>query len=313
MGASFHAAWIGALYLSSLGTAAAAVEAIDLLYYDKATRKAGPLMPGVSPSAHRRSLIYISQSGNSGEVAPLLAILEGKVELVAVTNQVESPLARQAQHVLPMCAGEETLIASKTYLNAIAAVWMLARAWVGMADSAALDELLHLADVVQEALDRSQAEAARLLEELDANRPLLFLGHGPHAATARQAAMTLSEWAKRSAFDHGIGAFRHGFIESVTPGIGVLIFNPPESAPGKSHASALRLAEELHNLGARVLLSENGRLRSLSEKPAPAGQIDEFLSPALDIVLIQAYAEALRQQSDIPPAFRHISKVVTRL
>src|SRR5512147_2403018 len=59
MGASYHVAWNGALHLNSLGIPATAVEATDLFNYS--AEKFGPDC----------CLVYISQSGSSGEVSLL--------------------------------------------------------------------------------------------------------------------------------------------------------------------------------------------------------------------------------------------------
>src|SRR5688500_7939348 len=59
MGASYHAAWASTYYAHSLHLRAAAVEATDLVYYS------GALL------AAETTLVYLSQSGESGEVAPV--------------------------------------------------------------------------------------------------------------------------------------------------------------------------------------------------------------------------------------------------
>ena len=66
--------------------------------------------------------------------------------------------------------------------------------------------------------------------------------------------MVVSEWAKVAALNAGIGAFRHGFIEHVQEGTGVVVF----AAPGRTYDSACELAHELDGYGVNVLLVENG-------------------------------------------------------
>lgn len=297
MGASFHAAWIGALHLNHLGVPALAIEASDILQYthhmlDWNTR-----------------LVYISQSGTSGEVIPLLERLKPANKLVAITNNSHSILAQHAATVLTMCAGEEHLVASKTYANTLAILWLLARQAAGIFRPADYQVLASLADRMSQFLSAAKPIQQTLLAQLDVDQPLLFTGHGPHAATARQAAMLLSEWAKVPALNNRIGAFRHGFIEAVRPGYGVVIF----SAPGPSHESACLLAAELVGYGARVLRVENGSLCTWDQCPEGSEPLDEFLSPALDILPVQFYAEALARRLGIQPGFRYIGKVVTRL
>ena len=297
MGASYHAAWIGAFHLNNLGVPALAIEATDLLNY-------APLLPGRSGL-----LVYISQSGTSGEVQPLLDQLDPKTCLVAVTNNPESDLAARAKVVLPMLAGNEELIASKTYINTLAILWLMARRIGEVYDGKEMDALRWTAERVERIVEAVLPDAERLLAAFPAQSSLIFLGHGPHAATSRHSAMVMSEWAKLSALSAGIGAFRHGFIEAVNPSLGVLVFAPP----GRTVNSALGLARELEEYGAHVLLVENGCLRCLNE-PEPAHlPVDEFLSPILDILPIQYYAEVMRRALGLEPGFRYISKVVRRL
>jgi glucosamine--fructose-6-phosphate aminotransferase (isomerizing) len=297
MGASFHAASIGAFMLLDAGVHARATEATDLLY-------SGP--EGLHPFD---TVFYLSQSGGSGEIRPFLAGLADAPRLIAVTNDENSPLARGAGRVLPLYAGEERWIASKTYINALAVLWLIARRWAGRPPSEALDELSRLSAEVA----RLQAESGAALEFLEETfstcERVIFLGGGPHALTAREAAMTLSEWPKLSSRWYGLGAFRHGFIETVDPGTAVFIFAPP----GPTQTSAVSLARELAGYGARVSLIDRGVLGETVESNPRPGCPHELLSPVLDILPIQLYAEAAARKRFPQPGFRYLSKVVVSL
>src|SRR5213078_368901 len=91
--------------------------------------------PKLGPAA----VIGISQSGASPDVVAVLeeAKRQGRPTL-AITNNSRSPLAETADWVLPLHAGEERAVAAtKTYLNSIAAVALLA----SVGDAARLNEL----------------------------------------------------------------------------------------------------------------------------------------------------------------------------
>ena len=298
MGASFHAAWIAALHLQSLGQLALSIEAADLLRYGSRFLDAAP-----------GSLIYISQSGESGEAPEVLRGLPEGVRLIALTNDPTSSLARSARLVFPLNAGEETLIASKTYLNSLAWLWLIARRWGGAWTGLEGQMLARTADRVDALLNRGPGLIAPLLEDLDLERGLVFLGHGPHAATAREAAMTLAEWAKLPALSYSLAAFRHGFIETVQPGMSVVIF----TAPGPGQASAMDLAAELDGYGAKVRIVQQGFTSSLDGEIDPGEPVDEFLSPVLDILPIQLLTQHLAENRGIEPGFRYIRKVVRKI
>lgn len=297
MGASFHAAWIAAFHLNSLGVPAVAIEATNLIHYP-------PAMLGDC-----RMVVYVSQSGTSGEVPLMLDMLTREHFLVAITNNPDSELALRADVFLPLMAGEETLIASKTYINALAILWLLARKVSGRWTGEEWDILNGLCQRVEEIVACAPDTAERIARHIDVHQPLIFLGHGPHAVTARQAAMVVSEWAKVAALNAGIGAFRHGFIEHAQAGTGVVVF----AAPGRTSDSACELAHELDGYGVNVLMVENGVMQPLQEKSEPVGGVDEFLSPILDIIPVQFFAEALQRALGLEPRFRYISKVVRRL
>jgi glutamine---fructose-6-phosphate transaminase (isomerizing) len=297
MGASFHAAQAIAAYFCSLHVPAVAVEATDLLYYGRALLH------------EHATLIFVSQSGASAEVAALLEALPAGHTLLAVTNDPQSTLARHAQVVLPILAGVERGVATKTYLNSLATLWLIARRWCGVWSGDEAQLLLQVADACEQLLADADQIVEHWLGALGDAELIVFAGHGPHAATARQAAMMLAERARVAAIGTGAGAFRHGLIELAQPGVGVVIF----AAPGPASDSAHALAAELGEYGARVLLVENGRTRGVGAPDDSTAPVDEFLSPILQVIPAQLFADALARRIGVAPGFRHISKVVTRL
>jgi glutamine---fructose-6-phosphate transaminase (isomerizing) len=297
MGASYHAALASVPYFHRLGIPAIAIEATDLLYYSQALLQDG------------RPLIFISQSGASAEVAAVADVLPAGVALLAVTNDAESLLAQRAQLVLPTLAGKESGVATKTYLNCLAMLWLLARRWGGVLNGDEGSTLEQVAAESERLVADADATAARWLDALGAAEQLVFAGHGPHVSTARQAAMMLAERARVAAIGMGVGALRHGPIEVVQPDLGAVIF----ASPGRSSDSAVALAGELAGYGARVLIVEHGRTRSLDEASDAAFGIDEFLAPLLDVIPAQIFADALAHKLGVGPGFRYIGKVVTRL
>lgn len=287
MGASYHAAWIASFHLQSLNIPAVAVEATDLLNYS------GALLNDIE------ALVFISQSGASGEVNPITEKLSPSTLLIGVTNQPDSPLGKRATITLPIHAGEETYVASKTYLNTLAVVWLMARKIGGRLDADSFAQL----DRVVNASETLITNAEKGFESVITAPRRLFVGHGLHAATARHCAMMMAEWAKQTAFSAGLGAFRHGFIEMIEPDCAVVIFG----AGGRTRDSSAALAHELRGYGAQVLPVFAGNLTDVTP------DIDEFLTPILDTIPIQWCVEKLARDLGITPGFRYISKVVSQL
>jgi glutamine---fructose-6-phosphate transaminase (isomerizing) len=293
MGASFHAAQIGSFYLNYLGIPTVALEASDLTNYVMGTKKNCDV------------LVYLSQSGSSGEVIPLIDTLQPNTILVGVTCGTNSPLASRAKWVLPLESGEETLIASKTYLNSIALLWLLARKIAGVWDGSEWVSIEDIAFRVEGLLKRSDEIKQNWIDQIGNSSHKIFLGHGPNSVTARQSAMILGEWSKIPVHHFGIGAFRHGFIETINEDSAVVIFN----AQGQTSRSAQVLSKDLAAIGAKVLLVENGE----TYPSTPNRSADEFLSPLLDIIPVQLFADEIAIRLNVTSGFRYISKVVTRL
>lgn len=298
MGASYHAALWASYVLQARGIWAIALQTSDLIYYSRS------LLNGLD------QVVFISQSGASAEVLPFVGILPSPVELIAITNDPHSPLASSARTVLPLLAGGEASVATRTYLNSLACLWLLAQGWYHGRDPQDCRVLLQLADKVEQLLMRADALAAAWLESLSGAKRLCFLGHGPHMTTARQAAMMLGEWAKHASIGTSIGAFRHGLIEIVDADTSVVVFG----AGGVTDASTWSLVNELRSYGAAVLASIEGKLEKVDDAAQPvAREFDEMLGVFLDVIPAQLFAEAMARHLGIAPGFRHISKVVRRL
>ncbi|HEX7041426.1 MAG TPA: SIS domain-containing protein [Trueperaceae bacterium] len=292
MGASYHAAYWGAAVLCGHGIAAVAVEASELMHYKRALLA-------------EELVVFISQSGASAEVEPLLNGSPGPARLMAVTNDPSSPLGAFAHHVLPLFAGTERTVATTTYLNTLACIWLLAHTWSGSDVPAELARLARLAAEVDALLADAQELVADWHPAFASAEHLYFLGHGPHAATARQSAMMMSEVVKRPAIGTGIGDFRHGLIEAADETTGVVLYG----SGGRTDASVAALAGELASYGCTVLQVVEGR----SRRERATRSFDEALGSLLDVVPAQVFAASTAERLHIDASFRHIRKVIERL
>ena len=115
---------------------------------------------GQPPRLDGALVIGISQSGASPDVVAVLAEAreQGRPTL-ALTNDVESPLARTAEAVLPLEAGrEQAVAATKTYVNSLGAVALL---FAEMGDDAAArEELARMPEALAAQIELSLARDA---------------------------------------------------------------------------------------------------------------------------------------------------------
>jgi|GEM_PF-827152 fructoselysine-6-P-deglycase FrlB-like protein len=297
MGASHHAGLLAARYLQRAGIAALALEAADLL------------QPGNVWLQRAETVVFVSQSGASAEVQPVCAQLGATSALLAITNEPHSLLAHSAHTVLALHAGAEATVSSKTYVNSLALLWLLARAWQGRLDTAAFDELARVADHIEKMLEDCSSIAARWLAEVGSADWQVFVGQGAPAVTARQSAMMVNEWAKGHAIAHSVGSFRHGPVESADTRMGAVLF----ASPNEYQAMTARLATDLHGYGCRVLLVQGGEPFAPGQPLPAAAPFDEFLLPIIDTVAAQIYVDSLATAQHVAEGFRYISKVTAKL
>ena len=250
-------------------------------------------------------LIVTSQSGSSGEVVSLLEGRPRPATLVAVTNDVTSPLAAGADLVVALHSGDEATVSTKSYLNSLAAHDLLAATLTGTAP----DDVLAVAKAVEEF--GAAAELTRPAGELvaAANPRLAYIGFGDHAATARYAGLITKEGAKIAAEGFIGGQFRHGPLELAGPGLTAVLFGSDDPA---GNVSLQRLATDLTEAGSTVIavaaLDRPGT--ALSLRP-PSGTIAPL---AYGAVVAQHFTVALARARGITPgAFTFGSKVTTDL
>lgn len=169
--------------------------------------------------------ILTSQSGESVEIRNL-ASLDWIGPCVAVTNDVTSSLARGAALTLPLCAGQEDAITTKTYTNNLALFRLLESRLEGSTET---DHMLDALDQVAEAMEEIdvsgiEAAACRLCDTDRIPDVIAFTGRGDAVVSARQSGLTFMEGLKRPTCSYAGGAFRHGPFEAVGPGLGLILF-----------------------------------------------------------------------------------------
>jgi glucosamine--fructose-6-phosphate aminotransferase (isomerizing) len=245
--------------------------------------------------------LSISQSGRSDDLieTTIMARKAGALT-AALVNDTESPLARAAELVLPLCAGPElSVAATKSFIASLAALLRFAAAWtddagLGKACARLPDRLAAAA-----ALDWSAA-----LRPLAAANSVVTIGRGPTFAIACEAALKLKETCELHAEAFSAAEFRHGPIALVEPTYPVLLFNPNDAAA----AGFPDLADDLRRIGGCVLTTEPAAKGSASLPTLAADHPD-----ADAICLIRSFYGLLvrlaeRRGTDVDRP-RHLKKV----
>ena len=304
MGSSLFAAYPAQAYLAGHGIRAVAWETAELLY--QRLKLLGP----------DTLLVVVSQSGETAEVTRLLDSLPNNVPVLAVANVEASTLARRARLLLPMMAGHETAVSTKTYTCSVAVLMYLAFA-IARQPHWTLTHALGQAIEAQEAiLDRSEMFTSATLEFFDAPPYVALMSRGADLASVYQGALLLKEVARVPAEPLSAAQFRHGPIEIINPAHRYVIVARQGQPNRKARASKLliKLAEDIRGHGGRVLLftdlpfGDITNVRLIQVEPIPLG-----LGTLADIVHIQLLAHDLALSAGLEPGRFWIAEQVTRV
>jgi len=307
MGSSLHAAYPAQAYLTAMGYRALVWEAAELLHHH---------LKVLTPNT---LLVAVSQSGESVEVTRLLEVIPKKVNVIAVTNVESSQLAKQGNLLLPMMAGVQASVSTKTYTCAVAVLMYLAFAITGERHRPLTQTLMRAVDAQERILERHDDLMLPTLEFFNKPPYVALLSRGADLASAFQGALMLKEVARLAAEPITAAQFRHGPIEIVNPTHCYIIFaRHTQSAVATPRARRpatllLKLADDIR--------SHKGRVLIISDRPAEditnmrLIQVDPIrlgLGTLVDIVIIQLLAHDYALQAGLEPGKFRIAQGVTR-
>jgi len=229
-------------------------------------------------------VVGISQSGESPDVKAVVeeARRQGR-PTIALTNEVNSPLALAAEAVLPLEAGEErSVAATKTYLNSLGAIALLFAA--STRDAHAWHELARMPAQVAAQLEQSLADAARVEMSLGGGT---VVGRGINYGSAFEIALKIRELSGLLFEAWSAADLMHGPVAAIAPDWPVIAVAPPGPALASMETAIAGLAAR----GARVLVigeDEDAALRLVPGVP-------EWLSPLVTVIPGQLVALRLAE------------------
>ncbi len=255
--------------------------------------------------------LALSQSGRTPDVVEYARCAKRRgAYVVAFTNDPSSELASEADAVLALGAGpEKAVAATKTYMNQVAALGLLA------AHAAGEDEGRTFADGV-----RATAETMRAfitsVESRIANVAMPFayagrmfvVGRGPEFATAREIALKLLETCRIAAEPLTATDLAHGPVAAIDSLFPVwAIASDDATLP-----AVVEAVERARDAGATIVASGSATEAIPAAEyvlPSPRAA-SPLLAPLLSIVPGQLFASALARARGLDPdAPRGLSKV----
>jgi glucosamine--fructose-6-phosphate aminotransferase (isomerizing) len=196
-GSSLFVSQLGALALRRRGIRAHALAATEAPLDNAAYRNA--------------AVIACSQSGQSSDLLEALDTLQPR-ELIAMTNTPDSPLARRANLVIDLEAGQEVAVPASKSVTATAAILLWAAAMLSASEHPRNAEtLIETAEDVRSWLDSPDVEDVHAAaQRIARRRSVVIVSAGYGVPIANEFALKLKEASYIHAEGFSAGEFRHG-------------------------------------------------------------------------------------------------------
>ncbi len=261
------------------------------------------------PNMKNSISIAISQSGKSPDLCEAMqAARQSGSITIAFVNQTNSPLAKIAEYLVPLCAGEEKAVAAtKSYIssltNMIHFVGTLAN------NQELLSALQRLPEKLNLALNMDWSAA---IIQLKSQRDALVVGRGYSYPIACEAALKCKETAGLHAEAFSSAEILHGPFALVGKDYPVLIFTQNDA----TLEGTLALAQKCLSAGAKPMIALPASIalpKDIIRLPTPefSHPICDPVSSILSFYKMVANLATLRGHNpDNPP---HLNKVTETL
>lgn len=250
-------------------------------YYQSPPRLKGALVVGVSQSGQSPDIVSVLEEGRRQNCLTL-----------AITNISDSPLARTADFVLDIQAGEEKAVAAtKTYTTELMAIAMISAALSNSDEY--WRELGTAPKWTQQALALDE-QIAQMTQRYRYMSQCVVLGRGFNYATAFEWALKMKELTYMIAEPYSSADFQHGPIAMVEGGFPVLAVAPSGRVRESMRDMLTRLRKQKD--AELVVISDDAEVLSLGQSPIPLPHgIPEWLTPMVSIIPAQLFACHLTQ------------------
>jgi glucosamine--fructose-6-phosphate aminotransferase (isomerizing) len=255
---------------------------------------------GAELDVRRSAVLALSQSGRTPDVVEYVERARRRGALtVAITNEPDSELGAAAELVLPLAAGpEQAVAATKTYVNQLAALALLAGCAAGRGREIA-DGLRGSAEQMAASLPAIEASVAAPANAFGFVGRMFVVGRGLEFATAREVALKLTETCRVAAEPFTATDLVHGPIAAIDPLFPVwTIASRDETLP-----AVLEAAARARSAGAALVASGNAAADVTGASfvlPVPTPSRPLF-SPLLSVLPGQLFAAALSRVKGLDP------------
>ena len=262
------------------------------------------------PKLKRALVVGVSQSGKSPDIVSV--IVEGKKQgcpTLAITNEPDSPLAKESDFVINVHAGRENAVAAtKTYTAELMALAMLS---VALGSDRKRDSELKRVPAWARKILKLDDHIREIAQRYRYMERCVVLGRGYNYSTAFEWSLKLKELTYVLAEPYSSADFQHGPIAMVESGFPVMAVAPE----GKVYESLLPMLVGLRNDHNAELLVISDQQTALgiaqSSIQLPAG-IPEWVSPLITILPAQLFCYHLTQakgyDTETPRSIRKVTE-----
>jgi glucosamine--fructose-6-phosphate aminotransferase (isomerizing) len=245
-------------------------------------------------------VLALSQSGRTPDVVEYVErSRKGGAFTVAITNDPGSPLAAAAEAVLPLGAGaEHAVAATKTYLNQVAALGLLA-AYAAGEGTRFSDDIRATADQLTDVIRVLEPVVPPVAAAFAFVGRMFVIGRGAEFATAREIALKLLETCRIAAEPLTATGLAHGPVAALDPLFPVWAIASRDAAL----PTVVEAAARARAAGATLVASGSAAEAITAPEyvlPVPPPR-SPLLAPVLSVVPGQLFAWALARAKGLDP------------
>ncbi len=297
MASSAYSCYPAVTLLNRHGIPSSVWDASELLHYN---------LEGLPRDA---LLVAVSQSGESAETVEVVRQLRHRMRILGVTNQTNSFIARNSDLVVPLHAGTQTTVGTKTNTVTIALLNLLAYAAVQSPLTEKAQEIYSLVEAMVRFLSVWKQQINPLVDWMSSAPYAVVMGRGPSLASALLTALVLKEAALIPTEAMSTGEFRHGPLEIVSPAYRFVVLAPE----GPTRELSLRMVHDILDFGGEVLVVTN-----LNDLPREerlrvwlTSRCSEYFFPVPSLIPFQLLAHRIAETKGIEPGKLTKSRHVT--
>jgi glucosamine--fructose-6-phosphate aminotransferase (isomerizing) len=246
------------------------------------------------------TVLALSQSGRTPDVVQYVErARQAGAYTVAVTNDPAAELAQAAEVVLPLGAGpEQAVAATKTYVNQVAALGLLAAHAAGRGQQFET-ELRATVEALRTTIPSLEAVITNVAIPFAFAGRMFVVGRGTEFATAREIALKLLETCRVAAEPLTATDLAHGPVAALDPLFPVWVI----AADDETLPAVLEAAARAQEAGATIISSGSAAEVVVGADyalPVPAPP-SALLGPLLSVVPGQLFAWALAMTKGLDP------------